>query len=338
MKRPSFQFYPADWKNNAKLRRCSEAARGAWIDVLCLMHDSDEYGVLRWPLSDIARAAGVPLKLLKELADRDVLKGGDKGCEAYIHTPIHARKKGEPVTLLEKTDGCCWYSSRFLTDEWRRSVSGGNTRFKPNNDSPDDSPSRGMVNGEVNGNDSPDDSPDIRLGAGATSTSTSSLKPKKLSEREETLTSDGGGNEKRALAQTTIPAEICKALVDLNVTGVNPARPDFLKLVEAGVTLDEVVEVAKEKTGKGFGYILTVVQRRREEAANLHVPPKPSDRFQIELGTSLTDDMAIPEGWDFVYGRTNSEKKLYPVEYIKRDQPHVLDFQKLKADRERGLL
>jgi hypothetical protein len=170
MKRPSFQFYPADWRNNAKLRRCSEAARGAWIDVLCLMHDSDEYGVLRWPLADIARAAGVNLKLLKELADRDVLKGGDKGCEAYIHTPVHARKKGDPITLLEKTDDCCWYSSRFLTDEWRRSVSGGDTKFK----SPDNAPSRGKVNGEVNENDAPKHSPDDALGAGATSTSTSS--------------------------------------------------------------------------------------------------------------------------------------------------------------------
>lgn len=169
MKRPSFQFYPADWRNNAKLRRCSEGARGAWIDVLCLMHDSDEYGVLRWPLVDIARAAGVPLKLLKELADRDVLKGGDNGCEAYIHVPTHARKKGEPIALLEKTDGTCWYSSRFLVDEWKRSVSGGNTRFQ----SPAASPSHGEVKGKVIENESPAASPSARLGAGATSSSTS---------------------------------------------------------------------------------------------------------------------------------------------------------------------
>jgi len=174
MKRPSFQFYPADWRNNAKLRRCSEGARGAWIDVLCLMHDSDEYGVLRWPMADIARAAGVPLKLLKELVDRDVLKGGDKGCDAYIHTPTHARKQGDPITLLEKSHKECWYSSRFLVDEWKRSVSGANTRFK----SPDTSPSHGEVNGKVIENESPDTSPSARRGDGATSSSTSkNLKP-----------------------------------------------------------------------------------------------------------------------------------------------------------------
>ena len=198
MKRPSFQFYPADWRNNAKLRRCSEAARGSWIDVLCLMHDSDEYGVLRWPLADIARASGVPLKFLKELADRDVLKGGDKGCDAYIHTPMHARKHGEPVTLLDKTDGACWYSSRFLTDEWKRKVSGGNTRFQ----TPDHSPSHGEVKGKVKENQTPDHSPSQRQSAGATSSSTSKTysdanasggEPPKITDPEKIIFSYGLG-------------------------------------------------------------------------------------------------------------------------------------------------
>src|SRR5262245_13474156 len=97
MKRPSFQFYPADWRNNAKLRRCSEAARGAWMDVLCLLHDSDEYGMCRWPLADLARAAGVQAKLLRELIDKGVLKGADGDHGAYIYTPRHAGQDGEPV-------------------------------------------------------------------------------------------------------------------------------------------------------------------------------------------------------------------------------------------------
>ncbi len=58
MKRPSFQFYPGDWRSNAKLRRCSFAERGVWLEVLALMHDSEQYGVLTWPLQDIALAVG----------------------------------------------------------------------------------------------------------------------------------------------------------------------------------------------------------------------------------------------------------------------------------------
>lgn len=56
--RPSFQFYPGDWRSNTKLRRCTFAERGIWIDLLCMLHDSKEYGVLRWPLKDLAQALG----------------------------------------------------------------------------------------------------------------------------------------------------------------------------------------------------------------------------------------------------------------------------------------
>lgn len=45
-KRPSFQFYPPDWRNDAGLRLCSSGARGLWIDMLCLMHEGEPYGHL----------------------------------------------------------------------------------------------------------------------------------------------------------------------------------------------------------------------------------------------------------------------------------------------------
>jgi len=119
--RPAFLFYAGDWKRNANLRRCSPAARGAWIDVLCLMHDSDEYGVLRWPLKDIANAAGISLRLLRELVDKSVLKGDDKNYPGYTFSPMHAGKKGQPVQLLAPTSGePCWFSSRFVRDEYVR--------------------------------------------------------------------------------------------------------------------------------------------------------------------------------------------------------------------------
>jgi hypothetical protein len=139
MKRPSFQFYPADWRSNANLRRCSEAARGAWMDILCLLHDSQEYGIARWPLAELARAAGVALKLARELADKTVLKGTDSGPVEFAHTPRHAGKDGDPVRLVDG-QGPIWFSSRMVTDEWRRGVSGGPTRFHTK---PDTKPRQG---------------------------------------------------------------------------------------------------------------------------------------------------------------------------------------------------
>jgi hypothetical protein len=129
MKRPAFQFYTKDWQTNLKLRRCSPAARGVWIDVLCLMHQSDEYGVLRWSLKEIANTAGASLAHVRELADKGVLKGGDQGCEPYIFTPRHAGKVGDPVVLIEATRTACWYSSRFVRDEYVRGRRGEGTRF-----------------------------------------------------------------------------------------------------------------------------------------------------------------------------------------------------------------
>lgn len=135
MKRPAFQFYPADWRNNAKLRRCSWGARGVWIELMGLMHDSDEYGVLRWSLKEIAQALGAPMKLLRELVDCGVLYGCEKGmCEAMIYTPMSGRRPGEPVVLVAEQVGPIWYSPRMVRDEHVRGRTGGSTRFKPKDD------------------------------------------------------------------------------------------------------------------------------------------------------------------------------------------------------------
>jgi len=133
VKRPSFQFYPGDWLSNKKLRRCSPAERGAWIDLICLLHDPDqasEYGVIRWPLREIAQALGCPVKLLQGLREKGVLKGVDAGeqCAGHTYTPRHAGKDGEPVILLAEQPGPLWFSSRMLEDEHirlRRATQGG---------------------------------------------------------------------------------------------------------------------------------------------------------------------------------------------------------------------
>lgn len=46
MKRPAFQFYPADWSKDLALRSCSLAAQGLWMQMLCMAHESERYGFL----------------------------------------------------------------------------------------------------------------------------------------------------------------------------------------------------------------------------------------------------------------------------------------------------
>lgn len=143
MNRPSFQFYPADWLGNTNLRRCTHEEKGAWMDVMCLLHDSaDQYGALRWPLCDIARAVGCTVKILQALIDKGVLKGADTGqtCEPFIYVPRTGRKDGEPVTLIEQQEGPIWFSSRMVRDEYVRQNRGKGSRFGPDGDAPETTP------------------------------------------------------------------------------------------------------------------------------------------------------------------------------------------------------
>lgn len=142
MKRPAFQFYTKDWRTNPKLRRCSPAARGVWVDLMCLLHDAEEYGVLRWPLKDLASSVGASMAHVRELVDKGVLKGSDQGVGPYIYTPKHAGKLGDPVVLVEASSDPCWYCSRFVRDEWVRGRRGENTRFDENHQPPSRSPTR----------------------------------------------------------------------------------------------------------------------------------------------------------------------------------------------------
>lgn len=44
--KPWMKFYPQDWRADEKLRMCSLAARGLWIEMLAIMHRSERYGQL----------------------------------------------------------------------------------------------------------------------------------------------------------------------------------------------------------------------------------------------------------------------------------------------------
>ena len=87
-KRPAFQFYPSDWRNDPGLRLCSVAARGLWADMLCLMHEGAPYGhltVLNRAMSpdDLSRLVGAPVvqvkRWLAELSGNEVYSITDSG-------------------------------------------------------------------------------------------------------------------------------------------------------------------------------------------------------------------------------------------------------------------
>ncbi|WP_209021063.1 hypothetical protein [Allopusillimonas ginsengisoli] len=165
MKRPSFQFYPSDWTGNSNLRRCTHAEKGVWLEILCLMHDQEQYGVLRWTLKEMAQAVGCTVNLLKGLVTKGVLKGDDKHLsEAYIYTPRSGRRDGEPITLVDTQAGPIWYSSRMVKDEYVRTIRGESSRFGEGNDAASKKAPK----------DAPKPSPKPPLGDGSSSSSSSS--------------------------------------------------------------------------------------------------------------------------------------------------------------------
>lgn len=252
MKRPSFQFYPADYRNNAKLRRCTWAARGAWTEVMGLLHDSDEYGLLRWPLKEIAQALGCPLSLLKELAEKQVLKGADKGkVEAYVYTPVSGRKQGAPVVLIAEQDGPLWYCSRMVRDEYVRQKKGNPDLYLSSPNYPPDktpNPSPMPPFGEDMG-DAPMGAPMPPKSDLPTSTSTSTVNTKNLKALSgkpdamavlDYLNERAGRNYQPVDSNTKLIAarlkegatvEQCKAVVDAKVKkwGADPKMEEYLR-------------------------------------------------------------------------------------------------------------
>jgi len=88
-KLPAFQFYPGDWLKDPALRSVSVAARGLWIDMLCLMHESPRRGYLQHatgkPVTaeQLARMTGCSTdevsRLLQELEDTGVFSCTEHG-------------------------------------------------------------------------------------------------------------------------------------------------------------------------------------------------------------------------------------------------------------------
>lgn len=86
--RPWIKFYPRDWRGDQALRAVSIAARGLWIECLCIMHEAKPYGHLVLngnPVDDdtLARMTGVPVDavsaLMTELRQAGVLSVTGKG-------------------------------------------------------------------------------------------------------------------------------------------------------------------------------------------------------------------------------------------------------------------
>src|SRR5690349_15309183 len=83
------KFWWCDWQNDPGLRMCSLEARGLWIELLAIAHQSDRPGYVlvngkpptNKEISSLVRWGNAKTieKLLRELADYGVFSRGDDG-------------------------------------------------------------------------------------------------------------------------------------------------------------------------------------------------------------------------------------------------------------------
>jgi hypothetical protein len=117
--KPWFRFYPVDWRGDAKLKVCSLAARGLWIELIAIMHEGTPYGHLvlggRTPTpAEISRLIGVSPRAIAKALDELSAAGVAQRTEAGV---VFSRRM---VRDAEKAS----------TDRVNGSL-GGNPRVKP---------------------------------------------------------------------------------------------------------------------------------------------------------------------------------------------------------------
>ena len=280
-KRPSFQFYPGDWLSDLKLRRCTPAARGVWMDILCALHDSDDgYGVVRWTLKELARTVGASMAHVRELVEKGVLRGSDSRVDdPLVYTPRSGRRLGAPVELIPAQPGPLWYSKRMVIDEHvRNSRANESGRFGDGKSAPP--------------NTAPKPSPKTPLGDGSSSSS-----PSSASLKEKEKLADNRSADARADTTGFEPTQagaICRAMREVGIADGNPGHPTLLALLEAGATEAEFVGAARTAVdrGKGFAYAIAAVQGQRADAAKLaqglHRGPLPQATERARTIAGLT--------------------------------------------------
>lgn len=175
-KRPAFMFYPADWRKDPGLRVCSIAARGLWMDVLCLMHEAEPYGHLvvnGVAISDaqLARLVGESIATVRKLMS-----------ELEAHN------------VFSRTDAGVAFSRRMVADERVRAARaaggnlGGNPTLlaRPKANGKDRSKDNGKVN--LRSNHRPTPSVAVAVAGSETATATASPPDAADSEREPVVT------------------------------------------------------------------------------------------------------------------------------------------------------
>lgn len=128
MSNPWLKFYPRDWRGDQTLRVVSLAARGLWMEMLCVMHEASPYGHL------VLGGNAVSNDILARLAGL-----GTDECGALV-------AELESAGVLSRTRKGVIYSRRMVKDHSRSEKGRKSVKRRwgqaPDNASENDAPNR----------------------------------------------------------------------------------------------------------------------------------------------------------------------------------------------------
>lgn len=159
---PRDTFFWKDWLSDPALRLCGPAARGFWMDCLCLCALAGRRGYLlvngkRPSDAHLAKLTSTPEKdvpmLLAELEENGVLSRTRRGvvyCRRMVRTEKRTKtarengKKGGNPTLCQHTDISSWDNPQVnLPPHARARVHSSTSTTKPHSKTPPDPPTGG---------------------------------------------------------------------------------------------------------------------------------------------------------------------------------------------------
>lgn len=97
--RPWMKFSPKRWRNDEALRMCGPAARGLWVELICIMHEAEPYGHL------VVREKQPPTRMLAVMTG--IAEADLPGLLAEL----------EANEVFSRTDDAIIYSRGMVRDE-----------------------------------------------------------------------------------------------------------------------------------------------------------------------------------------------------------------------------
>jgi len=110
MKLPAFQFYPADWRKDTAVQALDYHHRGIWFEMICLMHESSERGVLLlnghpMPEDVLARLLGLDKQTMSDALTKILCYGVARRREYDGAIYSHRMVKDENLIQIRRESG-----------------------------------------------------------------------------------------------------------------------------------------------------------------------------------------------------------------------------------------